>query len=319
MVRTGGSAYLKYGWESGFGSGATIDKKFGLQDSLSSWSLTNNRQDLAALNQVTYNDYAYGTQAGSFSVDFVLSNPWIFRAFLGSPSVASSVFTYPHATNGHPKSPQTFSTEVGFDGSSSDIVRTLKGCVADSMSISTSVGQTANCSLSATYGIEDAPSSTLGSAPTKPTVAFPYTFAHAQLTWSGSVLGQVQDVSINIAQGSTLLYGLNSHQAVDAYRQVLDITGSFRMAVQNTTLLTNMLDQIKAPDSGYKETVGGSPELKLTFTKGTNEYIQITGTGLAPTDLSYDGFRPNEPIFESVNWRIKDLTIVAKNSQTSEE
>ena len=50
-----------------------------------------------------------------------------------------------------------------------------------------------------------------------------------------------------------------------------------------------------------------------------SEYIKITGTGLAPTDLSYDGFRPNEPIFESVNWRIKDLVVTAKNSQTSEE
>ncbi|MFM7796296.1 MAG: phage tail tube protein [Candidatus Nitrosotenuis sp.] len=323
MVRTGNNAYLKYGWESTFAGAATVDKKFGLQDSLSSWSLTHNRQDLAALNQVTYNDYAYGQQAGSFSVDFVLSNPWIFRSMLGTPSYASTTWTYPHATNGINKTPQTFTTEIGFNASDSangDIVRTLKGCVADSLSINTSVGGTVGCSLSATYGNEDEPTTTFGTAPTKPTVAFPYTFAHANFKWAGSVVAQVQDVSINIGQSSALLYGLNSNQAVDAYRQVLDISGSFRASVVNKNLLENMLDQISVGTGAtYNETVSGSPALEISFTKSATEHITLTGTGLSPSDLSYDGIRPNEPIFESVNWRIKSLVVTAKNSQVSEE
>lgn len=320
MVRTGNNAYLKYGWETSFGSSSAIDKKFGLQDSLNSWSLTHNRQDLAALNSVTYQKYAYGQQQGSFSVDFMLSNPWIFRSVLGSPSLASNKYTWPHVTNGINKSPQTFSTEIGFnasDDANGDIVRTLKGCVADSLSINTSVGGMVNCSLSATYGDEDTPTFTFGTPPSKPTVEFPYTFAHANLKWDGADVAQVQDVSININQTPALLYGLNSNQAVDAYRQVLDITGSFRASVLNKNLITQMLEQLKG--DSYQETVGGTPELELSFTKSATEFITITGSGLSPSDLSYDGIRPNEPVFESVNWRIKSIVVEAKNTANTNE
>ena len=63
-----------------------------------------------------------------------------------------------------------------------------------------------------------------------------------------------------------LLYGLNSHQAVDSYRQIFDITGSFKASLIDKTVLEDMLDQIKAGASGnYGETVGGSPELEMNL------------------------------------------------------
>ena len=323
MVRTGSSTYVKYGWESSYGGTATIDKKFGLQDSLSSWTLTHNRMDLPALNQLTVDEYAYGQQQGSIGVDFTLSNPWIFKSILGTASDSGSsdpyTHTFPHATNGINKTPTTFSVEVGFDDST-NIVRTLKGCVTDSLAINTSVGDLVSATISATYGKEDAPSTSL-SAPSKPVVEFPYTFAHARLKWSGSTVAQVQDLSLTIAQNTTLLYGLNSHQAVDSYRQLLDITGSFRASLVNKDLLENMLEQVKAGSSSgtYSSTVGGSPELEILFSKDSGEEIKITGTGLAPSDLAWDGIRPNEPVFENVNWRFKSITIAAKNNQSAAE
>ena len=324
MVRTGAHAYLKYGYESTFGTSAsTLDKKFGLNDAISSWTLTHNRQDLPALNQVTIDEYAYGQQAGTLGIDFTLSNPWVFKTILGDPSTTGSnpyVHTYPHASNGINKTPTSFTTEVGFDGASADTVRTLKGCVATSLSITASVGNLVSASLSANYGVEDAPSTSLGTAPSQPDVEFPYTFAHATLKYGGNTLAQVQDLSLNIDQGSSLLYGLGDHQAVDAYRQLLDITGSFRVSLLNKTVLEDMLEQISKGTSGsYSSTVGGSPELEIAFTKDSNEKIVITGTGLSPTDLSYDGFRANEPIFENVNWRIKTLTVAATNAESTPE
>lgn len=325
MVRTGASAYLKYGYESTFATAPTMDKKFGLNDSLSSWTLTHNRQDLPALNQVTIDKYAYGQQTGSISVDFTLSNPWIFKSILGEPSVTGSTdpytHTYPHASNGINKTPISFAVEVGFDGAN-DIVRTLKGCVASSLSINTSVGGLVGCTLSANYGDEDAPTASLNSAPTKPvSVIFPYTFAHARLTYGGSVIAEVQDLTINIDQGVNLLYGLNSHQAVDAYRTVLDITGSFKGALINKAVLDDLLEQISKGSTGstYSETVGGSPELEILFQKSADESITLTGTGLSVSDLSYDGFRANEPIFENVSFKCKSLEVAAKNSMSAEE
>ena len=42
MVRTGAFAYAKYGYETTFQTPVTADKKFGLQDKVGSWTLTNN-------------------------------------------------------------------------------------------------------------------------------------------------------------------------------------------------------------------------------------------------------------------------------------
>ena len=328
MVRTGAQSYIKYGYEGTYGGSATCDKKFGLKDALSSWSLTHNRIDLPALNQVTYESYAYGQQAGEISVDFALSNPWILGAFFGAPSTTGSsnpyTHTYPHASNGINKQPRSFQMEVGFnagDSSGSDIVRTLKGCVASTLGISTSIGQTVDCSLSASYGKEDAPATTFGTAPSEPTLNHgAFTFAHAQLKYGGSVLAQVQDLNLQLNQTPALLYGLNSNQAVDSYRQIFDITGSFKASLLNKTILEDVLEQVSKGTSGtFSETVGGSPELEILFSKSANEQIKITGTGLSPTSLSIDGIQPNEPVFENIDWRIKSLTIACKNNQAAEE
>ena len=47
--------------------------------------------------------------------------------------------------------------------------------------------------------------------------------------------------------------------------------------------------------------------------------VEITGTGLSPNDISYQGIEPVEPIFEEINWRVKSATIVAKNTQSAAE
>ena len=328
MVRTAAQSYIKYGYEGTYAGSTTCDKKFGLRDSLTSWNVGNNRIDLAALNSVTYQSFAYGQQRGEISVDFVLNNPWVLGAFFGAPSTTGSsnpyTHTYPHASNGINVQPRTFQMEVGFnasDSSGGDIVRTLKGCIANTLNISTSIGGTVDCSLSASYGKEDAPATTFGSAPTDPTLDHKaFTFAHAQLKYGGSVVAQVQDLSLALNQNTDLLYGLNSVQAVDSYRQIFDITGNFKASLLNKTILEDLLEQVgKGTSSGESEVVGGSPELEILFSKSANEQIKITGTGLSPTQVSIEGIQPNQPVFENIEWRVKSLTIEAKNNQSAEE
>jgi len=324
-IRTGASAYLKYGFESSYGTGGTANKKFGLQDRLTNWSLTNNRIDMPRLNQTTIANYAYGQQSGSASVSFNLSNPWIFQAIYGAPSTGSAVSgVYPHTFGGtQPKNVTSMLCEVGYDGSSADIVRTLKGCVANSLGISTSVGEVVGCSMDMTYGIENAPSTSLGTAPTEPTEEFAYTFAHGVLKVGGNTLAQVQDVDITFGQNPELLYGVGSNQAVNTFRRVFDVTGRFRASLLNKNLLENVLNQITKGSSGnFSETVGGSPEFELTFqstASSTQNEIKISGTGLSPTDINVSGIEPVEPIFEEINWRVKSATVVAKNTQSGVE
>jgi len=324
-IRTGASAYLKYEYETSYGTGGTPNKKFGLQDRLTSWTLTHNRIDMPRLNQTTIHKYAYGQQNGSLSVSCVLSNPWIFESIYGAPTTGSaSSGVYPHTFGGtQPKDINTLVCEIGYDGDTADIVRTVKGCVVNSLGISTSIGATVDLSIDMTYGKESAPVTSIGTAPSEPTEEFAYTFAHGVVKVGGNTLAQVQDVDITFAQNPSLLYGIGNNQAVSSYRQIFDITGRFRAALLNKNLLEGTLAQIAKNTSGtYEETIGGSPEFELTFqsTSSTvqNE-IKITGTGLSPTDLNISGIEPVEPIFEEISWRVKSATIVAKNTQSAVE
>jgi len=324
-IRTGASAYLKYEYETSYGTGGTPNKKFGLQDRLTNWTLTHNRIDMPRLNQTTIHKYAYGQQNGSLSVSCVLSNPWIFESIYGAPTTGSaSSGVYPHTFGGtQPKDINTLVCEIGYDGDTADIVRTVKGCVVNSLGISTSIGATVDLSIDMTYGKESAPVTSIGTAPSEPTEEFAYTFAHGVVKVGGNTLAQVQDVDITFGQNPSLLYGIGNNQAVSSYRQIFDITGRFRAALLNKNLLEGTLAQIAKNTSGsYEETIGGSPEFELTFqsTSSTvqNE-IKITGTGLSPTDLNISGIEPVEPIFEEISWRVKSATIVAKNTQSAVE
>jgi len=326
MVRTGAHAYIKYGWEGAtlgaLASGETADKKFGLQDKMSSLSLTHNRQNLAALNKNTIDKFAYAQQAGSASVGFTLSNPWILGAILGEPVKAgsSSPYTYTYGAAASLKVPRTIQIEVGFDGASADIVRTLKGGLVNNLSINAAVNGIVDCTADIAYGKEGAPSTSLGSAPSVPSQEFPYTFAHAELTVGGAVVAQCQEASLSIAQNSELLYGLNDHQAVSSFRRVLELTGSFKASWISKTLFEKVLEQIKQGSSSgtYSETIGGSPEFKLTFTNTANEKIEITGTGLSFTDHAISGLEPVEPIFEEINWQFKEISVVATSTLAAE-
>ena len=325
-IRTGASAYLKYEYETSYGTGGTPNKKFGLQDRLTNWTLTHNRIDMPQLNQTTIGNYAYGQQNGSLSVGFILSNPWIFESVFGPPSTGSaSSGVYPHTfgTTAGNKTMNTLVCEVGYDGDTADIVRTMRGCVVNSLGISTSIGATVDLSVDMTYGKEGAPVTSIGTAPSEPTEQFAYTFAHGVIKVGGNTLAQVQDVDITFAQNPSLLYGIGNNQAVSSYRQVFDMTGRFRAALLNKNLLEGTLAQIAKNTSGtYEETIGGSPEFELTFqstASSTHNEIKITGTGLSPTDLSIQGIEPVEPIFEEINWRIKSATIACKTTQATAE
>ena len=334
MVRTGAFAYLKYAYETVFQTAVTANKKFGLQDRVSSWTLTNNRINLAQLNQIEPEAFAYGQQQGSLSVGYVLSNPWIFGSIYGTPSVGSvsngvATHSYPHASDGQPKTVRSATVEIAFDagsGSNEDIVRTLKGCVTNSLALSTTVGQTVDVTQEMTYGKEDAPATTLsgGSAPSLPSSEFPYTFAHARLKVGNAIIAQVQDLDITFTQNSDMLWGLNDHQAAATYRRVLDITGRFRASWLDKGRLENVLNQIKAGTTGnYNETLGGSVELEILFDNGqtgaNKKTITILGTGLAPTNINITGIEPVEPVFEEIEWQVKSCTVSADNSISAAE
>ena len=170
-IRTGANVYVKYGYEtSAFGTTSTtaadINRTFGLKTSIGSLTLTNNRTELGKLGQIEVADYAFGTQSGSVSINYVLADTItndlatdiegsgdIFRAIYGAP--ASGV--YPASgLLGQGKAPTTsesMSIEIGIETSgwgrsevSEHKTRVLKGAILNSLSLSTSVGEPVNVS-----------------------------------------------------------------------------------------------------------------------------------------------------------------------------
>ena len=326
-IRTGSHAFVRYGYESTFGDSATAtaDRKFGVNDRLTNWSLTNQRVDLPALNQVAVENYAYGQQQGSLGMTFNLSNPWVFASVFNKSTQTGSytnVFGSNTATAMN-KEVKGITVQIGIGGDVADILRTASGCIANSLSVSASVGDVVECSMDMTYGIENAVSGTLGSAPTGPAEEFPYTFAHGVVTYGDAVLATVQDVDITFAQNAELLYKVGSHQAVSTYRRIFDITGTFRAAHLDKTVFDDLFAQIN--QGSYAETVKGraSPptvEFKLVFQNKTStptSKIEIEGFGLSPSDLGISGIAPGEPIFENVSWRVKTCKVTSTTAASA--
>jgi len=228
---------------------------------------------------------------------------------------------------------------VGLDFPSGQVTRTLKGCILRSFTIGTSVGAIVDCTADIAYSDEDAPdTSTALTAPVKPTTKFPYTFAHGTLkkydptgssgNQASQIVAKIQSVNLTFNQNPDMLWGIGSHQSVEAFRRVFDVTGDFQASWVNTTLLSNILNQVKAGTGGlFEETLADAPshsgvELELEFSNGlaaaARRTIKITLTGVSPTEHSVAGLEPVEPVFESITWQAKSAVIIAENAETAE-
>ena len=325
MVRTGAHGYIQYGWETTFGSAtSTYDKAFGLQQAVGAISLSNSRKDIRKLNQVERSAFAYGQQTGSVNVDFVLSNPWLFKALYGTPSTTGSsapyTHTYPHASTGQIKTCQSFTTEVGFAGETKNISRKLLGCLLTGFTLTTAVDDLVNCSADITFGSEGDATTTLDSTPATDNIAFPYTFAHGSLKWyNGSSLAtvaEVQTLNATFTQNANLLYAIGSHKATASYRQGFDINGTFQTSWKDNDKLQQLIDQIDKPPTSEIHS-GSTAALELFFTNSgagsTQKSIKVTLYGVSIDTHTVDGIVPVEPVFETINWEARGATVVVVN------
>jgi hypothetical protein len=337
MVRTGASSYVRYDWENEFGVAAfdnATHKAFGLNARLGSWTLGHSPKDLPRLNQVEIAQYAYGQQTGSLSVDFVLSNPWVFRALYGAQATTGTgPYVHTWGTTGDVSGAKTitpFSVEVGFAAQDANIVRTATGCILNSLSIGATIDGTVDCSADITYGNEADNGTSYHSSPPNDDLNHPYTFAHGELRWygddaadtdaAGSVVAELQSANITFNQNPALLYSVGSNKAVSSFRRVFDITGNFQASWVNNKKLLQLLDQIEKPNKSFiREGVAGAAvDAILTFDNGgsgaAKKAITVKLSGVRPDTISIDGIVPVEPVFETINWRAKTASVIADNN-----
>ena len=240
MVRTGAYAYVNYGYESTFGGSAgSITNSFGQRTAVSSFTINHNKMALGKLGQVDPTVYAYGTQSGTLGVNFVLGDTTshnIFKSIYGAATGAGSSgnpYIYGSATEGAANKTlvgSSFTTEIGFNGEDDYLVRTLKGCVTNSLALTTTIGGTVDCTADVVYGKEDTPSNTSSHFSDDATEnSLPFTFAHGTLklgssATAGDALVELQDVDLTFTQNSDLLYTIGSQQSVAGIKRSLDIT-----------------------------------------------------------------------------------------------
>ena len=350
QVYTGGSVSVGYGYEASFGvlgSGTSntannaIDKVFGLNTKITSLTLNTSQVSLNKIGQVEPTKFYFGQQSGSLNVGFVLDDQVSHRLFRclyensssAQQSKVAAAFTYPGSIGENTTgvlTPASIQTRIQIQNGSKVLTRTLKGCIANNLTLATSIGETVNATLDMTFAEEstadvEADSGTItaqtaiNESSPNTGVLTPYTFAHGELkvgTGSSGALTtvfDVQDIDISFATNAEMLFGLGKHYAQNAFRKVFDIGGRFKTTIKDGALLQYVIDQ--SIITLETETLTGTSNvgLSLTFTNG-NKSIKIEFGGVSLTDHSTSGLEPNEVLFEDVSFKAKSSLITVDSS-----
>jgi len=325
VVYTGGSSSVVYGYESTFGTAVTPTDSFGLQQKVTGLSLNTSQIILNKLGQVEPTKFAFGQQQGSVSLGFVFDSAQsykIFDSLYGTPSgtttkvypANASIFTGTSGISVSPAAPKSLTTRIQVNAASV-FTRTLKGCIVNSLGISTSIGETVNGTIDMAFAEESTADITSASfvqqdAGANNQPADPYTFAHGELKIvpnGGSTLttvAEIQDVDVTYTSNAELLYGIGSHHAQSVFRKVFDIGGRFRTSFKDKTLLQYVIDQSIIGTETETIAEDSNVGLSLTFTNGTKN-ITLEFGGVSLVDHSETGVEPVEPVFEEINWKAK--------------
>ena len=325
-VYTGGSASVFYGYETTFGAtpaGSAIAYPFGLNQKVTNFSVSNTRLNFNKLGQVETAEFAYGQQAGQLGIGFVFDDTQASLLFASIYGTIATGGKYPlNKDQGSGTTTQvgrTLTTEIAVQtGTSVSKLRQLSGCVVNSLSLSTSIGEPVNGNIDMTFGKEVSStinvSADIDAQNSENKAGKPYTFAHGSFQVSnGSALvdiGEVQSADVNWSQNSELLYGLGSHYAQGAFKKTLDITGKFKTSFKNETMATHVLDQAKASPNNTVTLPDASMGvgIKLVFTNGSKS-MTIELHDVAIGDYAVSGIEPVEPIFEDISWKAKTALI----------
>ena len=327
VVYTGGSSSVFYDYETTFGTAVATDKPFGLNQKVTSLSVNTNRMNFMKLGQVETTAFAFGQQSGTVGIGFVFDDIVshnLFESIYGAD--ASTPHVYP-ANLGQGNAPTTMdgrsiTTEIAVQMGTDHTLRKLSGCVVNSLSLSTSIGQPVNGTIDMSFGKEVSSTLNGSGAITQQSAASPqiqagkpYTFAHGHFkVHNGSSLtaiGEIQECDVSWTTNSELLYGIGSHYAQSAYKKALDITGKFKASFKDSIIATHVLDQAK--DSSNTIQLAGATDavgIELNFVSGSDS-LKIELSGVSIGDYSVTGIEPVEPVFEDISWKAKSARVTS--------
>lgn len=329
-IHTGSSAIVAYGFESVFGGGTSETRMFGKEQKTNSLEFNNSQQPLAELYSPEVTEFIYKKEVGSCSMEYILSNPWIF-AFILNDAVFAASTPNTHTWDSDPDqanvtdSTRVISTahlefyEEGFAAADFIVNRNAKGVICKTLNIKTSLDAPVKCTQQLEWGKEDTVTTTLGApAPITTTGQIvdtfaPYTFAHGaiKVPISGGTIAAVQDIDITFDTGGELLYAIqNTAQATDAWRKLLTMTGKIQVAIENSDMFTFVQGRTEIAD------------MELVFTNGlagnSEETITITFTGAGFSKHVTQGLAPGELLMQTLDFQCRKVVIVADNDSADQ-
>jgi len=260
---------------------------------------------------------------GSFGVEYVMSNPWGFAAFLGKGATTgpdgNGIYTH---TFTEQNTLPSYAVKNNIELGATDAQQILLGSVAASKSISMSVGSPVVVSDDFIYATETFSTDTFVAQIAETFDVF--SFAHATFSLpDGTTVANVQAADISMSNSPEIIYGLGSRVGsthVDKQREY---------SIRASVYLTNPAVFWRAFYTGgatspFSGTAPGNhtevPTLTITLdnglTLGNQRQIKLEFTGVM-MDSHSSSQDPTAPIIEDATFFARSLTVTALNTTTT--
>ena len=326
VATTGADTRAVYLWEDSFATDSPADstpKTFGHDVTVTSAELSNNPEDLFDPGSREAAERIAQMFEGSWGVEFVLTNPWFWRAVIAEGSSTGvdsdgdgTTDYYEHTFDG--QIPDSLQLILPVEATENE--RVLQGCVVSSCTLEASDNGTTTVTLEGAYANE---SETTNASLTGQVTASedPLTFADGELTFDGTTFSLVQNVSVTIENNIDLVPELGSRFAADYSPKPRTTTVDFGKIVESDS---NLLTAYGGSGSSPDNRLDGSDEVSgsLTFDNGgsgsnTNSHT-VNFAGGFPETYGRDGTGdPEADYIENLTYGARQVDVVAQNGTAS--
>lgn len=312
MANTASSAYIEYGYEATFGETLTQwPSLFGKEQKGNGFEFTNNQIPLGQLYSPEIECFVYGLNEGKISMEYVLANPWPLTSIFTQPVTTGSDPAFIHTWTSDPdvnaniRQIVSLGLNIGFIGKDGNVVRTIKGVVAPSLSFRMTLGEPIRMTQELIWG-QDSVDTTIDPGIGTLGDFVPYTFAHASIELpDGTPVATIQNFDLDLKSNATLLRQLGTPDSVDAYRKILEMTGKLNLTVLDKTNIERVF---------AREELATMKVSLIQQNKSSNDQnIVMNFVGVGLSTHNNEGFEPGELVLENIDFQCRSVTIVATN------
>ena len=298
-------------------------KSFGHGVKLTTFNANNNMKYIYGINNQEAAAAVGGAFMGTGSVDFVLADPWILSALTGNSPTTTGAGPYTHKfldTSAAPtlaKTVKSFTVEAGAD-LTTDLVRTMSGCVPTSFKLNATQGSEIKCSLDFDYATE-ALTTTYGTNVTSTDA--PYTFAYGTLEIPVSTtIARVESVDVTITRNAEVKHSLGSRLGSHYLTKLSEYTINVTVPLEDASLLDDFygLDAGTTPQAIMAEIA----TLRLVFNNAAattaNRQVDLKFSNLSINEFGTP-FNEGEQINQILSLNARTWTLCqAINNQSTQ-